>query len=147
VGGSVVGGLIAPWITARLGIGRAIVGGAILGSTEVLPAVFATPDLAVPLLLLSSLVGNFGWTVYGVNGASLRQAITPLPLQGRMNATMHFVVAGVLPLGGLVGGVLGQALGLRGAIAIAAVGSLLSCLWVLCSPVRALVRIPEPAAE
>jgi MFS family permease len=145
--GGIVGGLLAPRASARLGMGGAIVGGAFLGATEVAPAVFATPETAVPLLLLSSVIGNFGWTVYGVNATSLRQAITPRSLQGRMNATLSFLVAGMIPLGGLVGGVLGQALGLREAIALAAVGSMLSFLWVVFSPVRRLQRIPEEVSE
>lgn len=62
-----------------------------------------------------------------------------------MNATQSFLVAGMIPLGGLVGGVLGQALGLREAIALAAVGSMLSFLWVALSPVRGLRRMPELA--
>ena len=57
---------------------------------EVLPAILAAPGLAVPLLLLSSLLGNFGWSLYNVSKSSLRQAITPLALQGRMNATLLF---------------------------------------------------------
>jgi len=44
----------------------------------------------------------------------------------------------------LLGGVLGEALGLRPAIAITAVGTLLSLLWVLFSPVRGLRTIPVP---
>jgi hypothetical protein len=145
--GGIVGGMVAPRVATHLGIGGAIVGGAFLGATEVLPAVFATPETAVPLLLLSSVVGNLGWTVYGVNATSLRQAIIPQSLQGRMNATLNFLVAGVLPVGGMIGGVLGQVLGLREAIALAAVGSMLSFLWVAFSPVRQLARIPEAAAE
>jgi hypothetical protein len=141
--GALFGALLGPRAAVRLGIGRAIVFGAILGSLEVVPAVFATPRLAVPLLLLSSLLGNFGWVFYRVNETSLRQAVTPMALQGRMNATMGFIVAGMLPLGALAGGALGQALGLRDAIALAALGSLLSFLWVLFSPVRHVAQLPE----
>ncbi|HVU14690.1 MAG TPA: hypothetical protein VHD90_25615, partial [Phototrophicaceae bacterium] len=55
-----------------------------------------------------------------------RQAcgITPMTLQGRMNATFYFLVAGMLPLGALAGGALGQALGMRTAIILAAASSL-----------------------
>ncbi len=145
--GGVAGGLVASWAATRLGLGRAIVIAAFLGALEVLPAAYATRSLAVPLLLFSSVIGNFGWTVYGVNADSLRQAIVPISLQGRVNATLQFLVAGVLPLGGLLGGGLGQALGLREAIILAAFGSLFSVPWVLFSPVRELKGMPEAAAE
>lgn len=143
--GALVGALIAPSAAARFGVGRTIVGGAVLGSLEVLPIAFATPHLAVLLLLTSGFVGHFGWTVYSINETSLRQVITPMNLQGRMNATMLFIGDGMLPVGALVGGVLGEMLGLREAIMFAAFGSLLSFLWVLFSPVRNTERIPEAA--
>jgi hypothetical protein len=69
-----------------------------------------------------------------------------MALQGRVNATVSCLVTGMLPLGALAGGALGQVLGLRVTITLAAVGSVLSCLWVVCSPVRDLVRIPETAS-
>jgi hypothetical protein len=143
--GALGAAVLAPWATARLGVGRAIIVGAFLGSLEVLPVVFAMPRSAVPLLVLSSLLGNFGWVLYNVNETSVRQAITPMALQGRMNATFRFLVSGMLPLGALAGGALGEVLGLRATITLAAVGSLLSGLWVVCSPVRNLARLPEAA--
>lgn len=143
--GALVGAVLAPWAATRLGIGRSVLVGAFLGSLEVLPVVFATPHLAVPLLVLSSLLGNFGWVLYNIHETSVRQAVTPMALQGRMNATFRFLVSGMLPLGALAGGALGEGLGLRETITLAAVGSLLSCLWVVCSPVRALAQLPEAA--
>jgi MFS family permease len=141
--GALVGAVLAPWAAARFGVGRAIISGAILGSLEVLPVLFATPHLGIPLLLWSSLLGNFGWVLYNVNATSVRQAVTPMALQGRIHATWHFLVSGMLPLGALAGGALGEVLGLRATITLAAVGSVLSCLWVVYSPVRDLVRLPE----
>ncbi|HEX4836466.1 MAG TPA: MFS transporter, partial [bacterium] len=82
--------------------------------------------------------------VYNITQVSLRQAIVPHRLQGRMNATMRFLVWGTMPLGGLVGGFLGEQLGLRGAIGVGAAGNLLAFLWVLASPVRGLERSPRP---
>jgi hypothetical protein len=120
-------------------VGRAL----LLGSLEVLPAVFATPLTAIPLLLSSSFLGNLGWVLYNVNAVSVRQAITPLELQGRMNATLRFLVAGMLPLGALAGGALGGLLGLRETIALAAGGSVLASLWVVFSPVRRLSRMED----
>jgi MFS-type transporter involved in bile tolerance (Atg22 family) len=143
--GALVGAMIAPWAAARLGVGRALIIGACLGSLEVLPVVFATPRTAVLLLLLSSLLGNFGWVLYNVHAVSLRQAVTPMALQGRVNATFSFLVSGMLPLGALLGGTLGEILGLRNTIILAAVGSLFAFLWVLFSPVHNVTRISEAA--
>ena len=141
--GALVGAVIASRVVTRYGIGAVVVGGAVLGSLEVIPVALATPRLAMLLLLLSSFIGNFGWTVYNINASSLRQAVTPMNLQGRMNATTMFICEGVLPLGALAGGILGEMFGLRSAIVCSAIGSLFSFFWVLCSPVRTLQDIPE----
>jgi hypothetical protein len=82
--------------------------------------------------------------VYNINQVSLRQAITPDRLQGRMNASMRFIVWGTLPIGSLLGGVLGQAFGLWPTIAAMVLGELLAPAWVLFSPVRQLKT--QPAA-
>jgi len=81
--------------------------------------------------------------VYNVNQVSLRQAICPDRLQGRMNATMRFLVWGTLPIGGLVGGVLASTIGLRSTLWVAAVGGALAFLWVIARPVRSLEQVPS----
>ncbi len=52
---------------------------------------------------------------------SLRQAITPKRMQGRMNATMRFLVWGTIPIGSLLGGALGTVIGLRETILLGGV--------------------------
>ncbi len=59
-----------------------------------------------------------------------------------MTATVRFFVWGALPLGGLAGGLLGQKLGLRPAIAIATTAMMLSSLWIFLSPLPKLDSIP-----
>lgn len=139
-----VGALIAGRLGARLGIGRVIVASGFLIGASWLPLVLARPKTAFPLLVLAGTLSSFSIPVYNINQVSLRQAITPQRLQGRMNATMRFLVMGTMPLGGLVGGALGDVLPLRQAIATAAATGMLGFLWVLLSPVRGLRAIPEP---
>ncbi len=142
--GALAGVLLAPALAQRWGIGRVIVTAPLLAGLGFVPVALATPALAIPLLTLGGFVASFGILLYNVNQVSLRQAITPHRLQGRMNATMRFLVWGTMPLGALAGGALGQILGLRPTIAVGAAGAMLAFLWVWRSPVRALVGIPEP---
>ena len=67
---------------------------------------FAPHSFPLPFLVAAIVIGGFGGVVYNITQVSLRQAITPERLQGRMNAVMRFLVWGALPLGSLVGGAL-----------------------------------------
>lgn len=136
-----LGVLIAGRASERFGLGPTIVASAFVGGLANLPLVFANPSSAVFLLILAGLVGSLTTPVYNINQVSLRQAITPDRLQGRMNATMRFLVWGTMPVGALMGGALGEAIGLRPAIAVFAIGELLGFLWLLPSPVPGLRRI------
>jgi hypothetical protein len=64
-----------------------------------------------------------------------------------MNATMRWIVWGTIPLGGLLGGVLGQWTTLRTALWVGAIGSLVSFLPVLLTSVREIKEIPAPVDE
>jgi len=142
--GALAGALTGGRLGRALGVGPVIIESIFVAGLGFLLVVAATPQTAVPLLTAGAVLGSFGSVVYNINQVSLRQAITPLRLQGRMNATMRFIVWGTMPLGGLAGGYLGEVLGLRPAIAVTAVGGLLAFLWVIFSPVRTLRTIPEP---
>ncbi|HVH30377.1 MAG TPA: MFS transporter [bacterium] len=137
-----IGALTAGWVAHRLGVGRTIVGASLLFGLAQLPVAAASAGTAW-LLILSTMLVSFANPIYNINQVSLRQAITPHKLQGRMNATMRFLVWGTMPLGGILGGVLGSSVGLRAAIGVAAAGGLLAFLWVALSPVRTLQAIPN----
>jgi hypothetical protein len=88
-----------------------------------------------------------GSTIYNINQVSLRQTITPDRLLGRMNASMRFIVWGTIPIGALIGGKLGSAIGLRPTLVVSALGAMLSALWIYFSPVRLLREQPVAVQE
>ena len=96
-------------------------------------------------LVAGGVIGGFTTVVYNVNQVGLRQAITPDRMQGRMNATMRLIVWGTIPIGALIGGVLGTVLGLQAALWVSAIGAFLGFLPVYFSPVRQLREIPAQA--
>jgi len=59
-----------------------------------------------------------------------------------MNASIRFLVWGIIPLGALLGGVLGEVLGLRLTLLVAVVGNTLASGWLLASPLRGLRDLP-----
>ncbi|MHB1006282.1 MAG: MFS transporter [Chloroflexota bacterium] len=144
--GFLVGAFVAAPITRRFGLGSAITYSIALSGLAGLLVPLATSAQPFPYLLTSQLLVGFGVVVYNINQVSLRQAITPDRIQGRMNATMRFLVWSTMPIGSLIGGALGEWLGLRPALWLAAAGGTLSFLWVALSPVRTLREQPSPSA-
>jgi len=127
----------------RIGVGPTIVGAAAIGSAAGLILPLATRSNGLALLVGWSLVVAFAGVLYNVTQGSLRQAITPERMQGRMNATMRFMVWGTIPVGSLLGGVLGEVIGLRPTLVVAAVGGLTAVVPVLFSDVRDLHEVPD----
>jgi predicted MFS family arabinose efflux permease len=84
---------------------------------------------------------------YNINQVSVRQALCPRRLQGRMNASVRFMVWGTLPVGGFLGGALGSTIGLRSTLWVAAVGQAAAFLWLLPSPIPSMKDMPEPIDE
>ena len=74
----------------------------------------------------------------GVANATLTQTLPPPQLRGRVNATVRVFAWGAIAFGGLLGGTLGDWLGLRPTVLIAALGIALAALLLARSPVRAL---------
>jgi MFS family permease len=142
--GFVVGAVGANRIAKWLGIGTTIWVSAAIFGPSLLLIPLAPPTAPFAFLVAAWFFGSFGSVVYNVNQVSLRQSITPDRLQGRMNATVRFLVWGTMPIGAFIGGALGSAIGLRATLFVAAVGGTFVALPVLLSPVRALREIPEP---
>jgi predicted MFS family arabinose efflux permease len=92
--------------------------------------------------MTQQLLMSFSAVVYNVGQVSYRQAITPLTMQGRMNATMRFIVWGAMPLGSVIGGLLASVISVRATILVGALVASTAFLWVLFSPVRTLREIP-----
>jgi hypothetical protein len=80
----------------------------------------------------------FGWGLqtFSVTQISLRQAVTPRHLLGRVNATRRVAVFGIQPVSAVVGGALATAFGLRIALLVAAVIQIVALATILFSPLR-----------
>jgi MFS family permease len=140
--GSILGALVASRVQKAIGVGWAIISPAILFSVATLAYPLAPQSSPVPLLIAGALLIGYGGTAYNITQVSLRQAITPERLQGRMNASMRWIVWGTLPLGQLAGGVIASVWSLHAALWVGAIGSLFTFLPVLLSPVRSIREMP-----
>ncbi|MEU4673351.1 MFS transporter [Amycolatopsis sp. NPDC023774] len=140
--GGILGALFAGAIIRRVGQARSIWLLPMLVWPGNLLVPLAGPGWRVPLAGFGLAVAGFGVILYNVAQVSYRQAITPDRLLGRMNASVRFLVWGTMPLGGLLGGALGEGLGLMGALWTAVIGQLAAALWVVCSPLRHMRDLP-----
>ena len=142
--GFLVGAVGANRLAARFGVGRTIVGSAMLFGPALLPIALAPADLTLPFVAAGGFLGGLGGAIYNINQVSFRQAITPERIQGRMNATMRFIVWGTIPVGTIMGGSLGGLIGLHETIWVGAIGSLFAFIPVALGPVRSILTMPEP---
>jgi MFS family permease len=147
--GGLLGAITSAWCARRFGQARIIWLSVLVTAPFGLLIPLAQPDWRIVLIFVADAIVGYGVVVYNVAQVSFRQAICPDRLLGRMNASIRFLVWGTLPLGGLVGGLLGEWLGVRGALWVAMGGQVLGVLWVLLSPLRTMRDLPnadEPAA-
>lgn len=146
--GPLLAALSANKVFERVGVGRTIIASSILGGPMFLVIPFAPHGhAALALLIPAMLFGGFMGVVYNIAQVSLRQAITPERIQGRMNSVMRFIVWGAIPLGSFTGGVLASVIGLKTTLIVGGVGCSLAFLPLLFSPVRSIREMPEPLVE
>jgi hypothetical protein len=145
--GFLLGALAANRIAGWLGVGRTILASTVVFGASGFFFAAAPRDLAFPFFVAGAFLGGFGGVVYNINQVSLRQAITPHRLQGRMNASMRFIVWGTIPIGQLVGGGLGTVFGLPTALWVGAVGGLLAFVPIAVSTVPGIKVMPEPVDD
>lgn len=133
------GAVFASRLARRFGMGATLMLSTVISGVAGLSIAFVPPGQSVlAALIVAQLFMMLGVPIYNINQLSLRQSITPAGLRGRVNATNRCLVWGTMPVGSLLGGVLGQTIGLQPTIAVAAAGMLLAAVWIAASPVRAL---------
>jgi MFS family permease len=145
--GSIAGALFVNRLQKRIGVGPTIVVTAIAFSGGGLFYPLAPRSFPLPLLMLAQVLFGFGSVAYNITQVSLRQAITPERLQGRMNAAMRWIVWGTIPLGTLAGGAIATAYGLRAALWVGAIGGLFTFLPVTLTSVRSIGQMPDSVDE
>ena len=140
--GGLVGSLIASRVAKRFGQGPTIWMSTAFGAPLGFAAPFVHKDWTLALLALAQVLWWGTVVVYNITQVSFRQGLCPPHLLGRMNATMRFLVWGTMPLGGLLGGVLGQSIGVRETLLVAAIGGALPWLPPFLSPLRRMRELP-----
>ena len=149
VGGvsSLLGALLAQPLLRRWGPGRTLIGAAWMTAVAMLMVPLAHGSVALAsAFLIASQLGDMAWPIYSINETSLRQAITPSHLLGRVSSAGHLLFQGAITLGALAGGAIAEAIGIRQAMLIGAFGYLVSTLGLTFSPIRHVRDLNAPRA-
>ena len=146
--GGLIGSLLAERVVRWFGIGRVLIGLQILVgiSALIIPLAGRQLFVAVPLIAFAQTLWGMAAVIFVVNASSIRQAIVTKELQGRVMASMRFLTWGISPFGFLLGGTLGEHLGLQSTLIIAGLGMLSSFIWLFFSPLRSMREPPSTEA-
>ena len=141
--GALAGAFLAGWVARTLGIGPTLGVMVIVGGLALLATPLALVGVPAVILATTGFIEGLTIPIYNINQVSLRQAITPDRVQGRMNATMRTIVWGTIPLGAFIGGILGTSIGLVQTIVLGGILSTLAASWIVLGPV---IRLREQPA-
>ncbi|GCE30003.1 MFS transporter [Dictyobacter alpinus] len=142
--GALAGSFLAKRIADRFGVGPTIIVSAFffgVGSLF-LPLAGVSTMMATPFLILSWFVQSLTLIIFNITQVSFRQGLLPEYLQGRLNASMRFLICSTLPIGSILGGAVGEAIGLFPTVILSSIGMLLAFLWVFFSPLSSLREQP-----
>jgi predicted MFS family arabinose efflux permease len=142
-GGMLAGALAAPWLARRLSFGAMIAAGP-------LSALAARGLLLFTLAYPSGVVAAAGFFLFGagpilwtITTTTLRQAVTPNALLGRVSAVILTATYGARPVGALIGAALADRIGLDACLWVSAAGFLVQFVVLFTSPVARLQSQPR----
>jgi predicted MFS family arabinose efflux permease len=146
--GTLAASMLGHRVSHRFGPGPSLlIGFAASGLGWLLPALLPAGPWGVVAFAAMLVLGGIGGVLMFINFLALRQAVTPAPLLGRMTTTMRWLILLPAAPGALLGGVIGERLGLTAALGAA--GGLALLMVALAWRLLALhqVRVlPAPGA-
>jgi predicted MFS family arabinose efflux permease len=145
-GGMVIGALVAARVMRQVPFGTVVGVGPIAGflASIVMVATIYFPHPA--LAALSFFLLGAGPILWVISTTTLRQAVTPQALLGRVSA-INILAYGARPIGAGIGAVVGGAYGAEACLYIAAVGFLVQMIVIWLSPAVGLARQPDMVGD
>lgn len=140
--GAVAAALSGAWLIARLPTGALLVFGPAVSLFGAALLALAPPAWGWPALALAFFLFGFGPILWFITQTTLRQAVTPQALLGRVSATITTAMYGMRPLGAVAGGLAGEWFGLEAAIWLPVALFGLSTLAILASEMPGLRTMP-----
>jgi|AP95_1055475.scaffolds.fasta_scaffold02928_3 hypothetical protein len=131
--GLFAGSYISPRLSKKIGVGPSIGIALIVMSLSgfVLPLAGGPTAAIYALVAVSEVAFLVGLVIYQVLQVSVRQSMTPDSLQGRITSIMVVSSRAAAPLGAIIGGLVGQQVGLRESLLISSAGMGAAVFWLL----------------
>lgn len=146
--GGVIGAVFASRIGRRIGLGPAYALGCLVFPISLIFVPIAGADMSMPLILALLVATEFGSGVgvmiLDINVGAIIAARTPDRVRSRAGGAFRFINYGVRPIGAVLGGVLGAAIGVRETLLVVTIASVGGVLWLIGSPILRLRDLPEP---
>ncbi|MFI5015987.1 MAG: MFS transporter [Hyphomicrobiales bacterium] len=143
--GMVAGALLAPRLAKRVTFGTMIAIGPLAGLGAALAMLLTVFVPSVWLAGSSFFLIGAGPVLWTISTTTLRQAVTPSALLGRVSAVILMGTWGTRPLGAAIGALIGATYGAEACLVVATLGFLIQAGIILASPVPRLARQPEMA--
>ena len=138
---------VSSWLTDHIGVGKTLILGFVFMGIGGFIVPFAEGSLMVlfATIVIAEIVFLLGIVIWNIGQVSLRQAVTPDAMLGRVTSIQIVTVRAVLPIGAMTGGFLGELMGLRGAMFLFAGGLAAGGVWLLLLGVWKIRELPEAA--
>lgn len=149
IGAGAFGGLLGAAVTGpvsrRIGIGPTVILGLVVFPAPLIlvPLAGGPQPMVLALLITAEFVSALGVMVLDIAAGSVQIAATPETMLAVVTGFKRTVNYGIRPVGALIGGVLGAAIGVRSALWIATLGALLGVFWAVFSPLSTMRKLPE----
>lgn len=143
--GMILGALVAPISSRQLPPFATLIFGPAVSVIAALLFLIAPSGNGFLLSAAGHFLIGFGPILWLICQTTVRQLVTPMPLMGRVNATVQTAIYGVRPLGALTGGLVAAQAGLESALILIAAAFALSTLVIVLSPLARLRAMPAAA--
>ena len=134
--GALLGSVVTKRIAARIGVGWAYTAGCLLFTAPLVlwPLAHGRHWLVLGMLFAAEFGSGFGVMVLDISIGAIFAAVIPDTLRSRVTGAFQAVNYGTRPLGALLGGLLGSAIGLRPALWVATLGGMAGFVLLLPTP-------------
>ncbi|MEV6600790.1 MFS transporter [Actinoplanes sp. NPDC051346] len=143
--GGLTGAAIATPLTRRFGVGPVVLLGYVAFPLPLvlIPLADGPQPVVIGMLFAAEFLSSLGVVILDIGVGSLQTAATPVSRLSLVKGAQRTVNYGVRPIGALLGGLLGELIGVHAALWIGAVGAVAGVFFVVFSPVPRMRELPD----